>query len=367
MLAALVGTSSVAFAAPTTPQIEKKRREVFVAEKNLDDLATQLELRGEEYQQITENLAQTRARVAETQAELDAARGALDRNQTALSERAARIYRTGNVGLIEVLFGVRDFGDLLSCLDFMRHVARSDAAAVSSVREAVRRVESAERMLEARVAEQTVLREQARAKRAEVQTAVRRQREYLRGLNAEVAKLVREERARQARLAAERARRAALAAAAAAAAARRQQASNTTNERQFDPGTLGAGHPEVVGIGLQYVGVPYVWGGSTPERGFDCSGLTQYVYAKAGIVIPRTSRSQFAAGTYIARDRLDLLHAGDLVFFGVGGDANQVHHVGIYIGGGSFLHAPQTGENVQVASLTGRIAARGDYVGGCRF
>ncbi len=365
-LAALVGTSATARATPSTPQIEEKSREAAAAQERLDDLAAQLELRGEEYQQITEDLAKTRIRVADTQADLEAARGQLNQAQTALSDRAAKIYRAGNVGIVEVFFGVRDFGDLLSLLDFMRHVARSDAQAVSSVKTAVKRVESAERMLETREAEQTALRERARLKHAEVQIAVKRQDDYLRGLNAEVAQLIREERARQARIAAERARRAAIAAAAAARAAASRKAVNAANERHFDAGTLGTGHPEVVEIGLKYLGVPYVWGGSSPV-GFDCSGLTQYVYAQAGIDIPRTSRSQFTAGAYIPPDRLDLLSAGDLVFFGYGGDSNQVHHVGIYIGDGSFLHAPQTGENVQVASLNGRIASRGDYVGGRRF
>lgn len=108
-------------------------------------------------------------------------------------------------------------------------------------------------------------------------------------------------------------------------------------------------------------------GGSSPEAGFDCSGLTQYVYAQLGMLIPRNSRSQFAYGSYIPPDRRDLLRAGDLVFFGFGGDPGQVHHVGIFVGGDSFVHAPQTGENVQVSSLSERIATRADYVGACRY
>ncbi len=365
-IAAVLCSSSAAVGAPSTPRIEEKRREAAAAQGKLDDLATQLELRSEEYQQVEASLAETRERIESTRAEIEQASRELGVAQAALSDRAIRIYRTGDIGFVEVLFGVRDFADFLTWLDFMRHVARSDAAVVATVQDAVTRIERAERTLEAREAEQAALREQARIKRAEVQSAFRRQRGYLRGLNAEVAKLVREERARQARIAAERARRAALAAAA-AAAMRRQQSVSAASERYFDSGSLGSGHPEVVAIGLRYVGVPYVWGGSTPEQGFDCSGLTQYAYKKAGMAIPRNSRSQFAAGAFIAADRLDLLRSGDLVFFGVNADPGQVHHVGIYVGSGNFLHAPQTGENVQVSSLAERIAVRADYVGGCRF
>ncbi len=358
----------------TTPQIEQKRREAAQAQERLDDLATQLELRSEEYAQIVEELARTRVKVAETRDELEAAQRSLDAAQSALSDRAARIYRTSDVVFVDVLFGVRDFGDLLSWFDFMRHLARSDAMTVASVQEGLARVESIERELETREAEQTALRAKARAKRDEVTKAVSEQRAYVKNLTSDIATLVREEQARQARLAAERARRAAEAAAraaaaqaAAAAAARDSKGSSSSAEYRFDPGTLGSGHPEIVAIALKYVGVPYVWGGSSPERGFDCSGLTQYVYAKAGLTIPRTSRSQFAAGRFISASRLDLLQTGDLVFFGVDRDVGRIHHVGIYVGSGNYLHAPQTGQNVQVSSLTARIASRGDYVGGCRF
>jgi cell wall-associated NlpC family hydrolase len=365
-LASVLATSMPSASAVTTPQIEAKKRDAAAAQKRLDDLADQLEMRSEEYEQIQDQLAQTRVRIAETSAQLEEAQAELDAARATLSDRAARIYRTGQVSFIDVVFGVHDFPDLISCLDFLRQVARSDAAAVSSVKVAVQQVEGAERTLETREAEESALREQARIKKAEVQKAVNDQRSYLNGLNAEVAELVREERERQARIAAERARRAA-AAAAAAAAARKQQSKSAASERRFDGAALGAGHPEVVSLGLKYVGVPYVWGGSSPEYGFDCSGLTQYVYAEAGISISRSSRSQFAEGAFIPPDRLDLLQPGDLVFFGYDADPGQVHHVGIYVGGGNFLHAPQTGEDVQVSSLMERIAARADFVGGCRF
>ena len=118
-------------------------------------------------------------------------------------------------------------------------------------------------------------------------------------------------------------------------------------------------------IALRFLGVAYVWGGSSPA-GFDCSGLTQYVYAQIGVSLPRTSRDQFHAGTSIPRIRTDLLQPGDLVFFGYGGDPDRIHHVGLYVGDGDFIHAPASGDHVRVSSLQDRIASRGDYVGGVR-
>lgn len=92
----------------------------------------------------------------------------------------------------------------------------------------------------------------------------------------------------------------------------------------------------------------------------------QYSYNKIGISIPRTSRTQFLAGAYIPPNRLDLLEPGDMVFFGIDGDPDQIHHVGMYVGGGDFIHAPSTGDVVRITSLGGRIASNGDYVGACR-
>ena len=95
------------------------------------------------------------------------------------------------------------------------------------------------------------------------------------------------------------------------------------------------------------LGTPYRWGGTSPERGFDCSGLVGYVFRTIGIDLPRVSRAMAHEGTAIT-DR-NALAEGDLVFFGKRG---KVDHVGIYIGEGKFLHAPRTGRDVTVSSLS---------------
>ena len=92
------------------------------------------------------------------------------------------------------------------------------------------------------------------------------------------------------------------------------------------------------------VGVPYRFGGSTP-RGFDCSGLAQYAYASAGITIPRISTDQYRASQAVQRREMAV---GDLLFF----DTEwRRGHVGIYIGGGRFVHAPSSGGQVTVAAI----------------
>lgn len=101
----------------------------------------------------------------------------------------------------------------------------------------------------------------------------------------------------------------------------------------------------VVAVAKQYLGVPYVYGGSTPS-GFDCSGFVQYVERKMGVSLPRTSQAMSTVGSYVSVSNLQV---GDLVFWGGVGSA---YHVGIYIGGNSYIHAPEPGESVCVQSIS---------------
>lgn len=100
----------------------------------------------------------------------------------------------------------------------------------------------------------------------------------------------------------------------------------------------------IVETAKKYLGVPYLWGGTSPN-GFDCSGLVQYVCNELGIEISRVSQTQYREGTAVSRENLQ---AGDFVFFQKNGD---VHHVGIYVGDGIMIHAPQTGDVVKYQSI----------------
>lgn len=95
------------------------------------------------------------------------------------------------------------------------------------------------------------------------------------------------------------------------------------------------------------MGIPYVWGGSTPESGFDCSGFVQYVVKQAlGIVLPRSSFDQVKAGQAVDRNELQ---PGDLVFFNTMRAPNS--HVGIYVGENRFIHAPSRGKTVEIGDI----------------
>ena len=103
----------------------------------------------------------------------------------------------------------------------------------------------------------------------------------------------------------------------------------------------------MVALALAQVGVPYVFGGATPRRGFDCSGLVRYVVSQVHMTVPRTAMLQGRVGAAIDRPRLE---RGDLVTFG---DAQQVSHIGIYIGDGRYVHASVTAGRVIISTLDG--------------
>ena len=122
---------------------------------------------------------------------------------------------------------------------------------------------------------------------------------------------------------------------------------------------------------MRYLGTPYAWGGGgtrgpgpglDPDEGvigFDCSGLTQYAYARAGISIPRNSRAQYASLPKVSSDDLQ---AGDLVFWGSDSDnPSTIEHVAIYLGNNKVVQAPQSGDVVKVSTMWW-----GGYVGAVR-
>jgi peptidoglycan DL-endopeptidase CwlO len=105
----------------------------------------------------------------------------------------------------------------------------------------------------------------------------------------------------------------------------------------------------VVRYAKRFIGVRYVYGGSSPRSGFDCSGFVRYVYAHFGVSLPRSSYAQFGDGRRVSRGSL---RPGDLVFF------DAVGHVGLYVGNGRFIHAPHTGTRVQISPLAGWYSSR---------
>jgi len=126
-----------------------------------------------------------------------------------------------------------------------------------------------------------------------------------------------------------------------------------------DPATANPGDA-VLQAAQGRIGSPYKYGGAGPDA-FDCSGLVTYAHRQIGVAVPRTAAQQFAAATPVKRGEL---RPGDLVFFRL--ESRNVSHVGIYAGDGRFVHAPQRGGHVRVASLEEELFRR-SFAGGGRL
>jgi cell wall-associated NlpC family hydrolase len=281
---------------------------------------------------------------------------------------------------ISILLGSSTVSDLIGRLDAAQAITAADHRLAVQTTAARERYAATERRTRATMERRAVALSQITAQRQQIGTMLAQRRQLLSSIQSEVATLKAQELRRQAVLAAQARARLAQqqellrqqAAARAAAAHRAAQpapatpaapapAPGTTTTTSTTtpaapvappPAALTGGHPDAATIAMKYLGIPYLWGGATPA-GFDCSGLVMYVYAQLGISLPHYAAAQYALGTPVARDALQ---PGDLVFF------DGLNHVGIYIGGGEMVHAPQTGDVVKITPLTefgaGYVGAR---------
>ncbi len=279
---------------------------------------------------------------------LVAARKSLGVAQGAIAQRLRDLYINGNGdSTLEVLLGSQSLDDIITRLDAIHRVSNQDAKVLNAVKKYRKEVETRRASLQdARTTQAQVVAERAAQKRS-IESQVAEQQQLLASVKDEIVKLQAEEQQRQAELAAQaRARLQAQQAAAAAAqqaAATQSVTPNYVPDPVYEPNLPPAHYTGAVAIALQYLGVPYVWGGASPATGFDCSGFVMFVYAQLGVSLPHNAAAQYGYGTPVPRDQLQ---PGDLVFF------DGLGHVGLYIGNGQFVHAPHTGDVVKISSLS---------------
>jgi peptidoglycan DL-endopeptidase CwlO len=371
----LVAALALAGAVAADPdKIDAKRAEAEGVLAQIHELDLELELAIDEWNGANVRLKEIEAELAVNTRRLRAAKASLSEARTTVAERLVTLYQGGEVDVVEVVLGATSFDDLLDGLDTASRVAADDARIVEDVRRSKAEVARHQQALERAHARQRQIVASRAARRAEIERGLAERQTLYDSVRAEIAELEAEEERRQARLAAQ-ARRQAAAIERRQAAAAEQEAEPQQSEPAEEapapnpspspspqpsppspPPPAGPGHPEVVSIALRYLGVPYRWGGASPS-GFDCSGFTMYVYGKIGISLPHYVSWQYRYGRPVSRPQL---RAGDLVFF------NGLGHVGIYIGGGRFVHAPHTGDVVKISSIWDSWY-RSTWVGGRRL
>jgi cell wall-associated NlpC family hydrolase len=333
---------------PSLASKESRAQQVLAQVEQID---ANLEHAVEAYNLANVKLDRIRRDIRRNREELALARSNLTRANTALSSRVVAIYTADESdSTLEILLGAQSLDDLLNRIDAVNRVSDQDGRVIREVRHF--RTEVIHRRGQLRIAraeqERVVAGRAAEKERIEAQLAERQQ--LLSTIRTEIAQIRAAEQARQARL------------------TRQLQARMPVQPVNANSGFgIAAASPDgatvapparyggVVGIAMQFLGTPYVYGGASPS-GFDCSGLVMYVFAQLGVPLPHSSGAQYGYGAPVSRDQLQ---AGDLVFF------NGLGHVGIYVGGGSFIHSPHTGDVVKISSMTGWYAST--YVGARRL
>lgn len=358
--AAAAGVLLLAVGSASGQTITSKRAQAEAIMAEVEGMNANLAQTIEAYNYANIELDQIEGDLALNAKHLVAARKSLVVANARIAERLRDLYVNGEGDdTLEVLLGSSTLDDIIARLEAIERVSSQDSQILSAVKQYRKEVETRRSNLQdARANQAQIVAEQA-AQKQSIESSIAEQNRLLESVEDEIAEMRAEEARRQAAIAAQaRARLAAQRLAAQQAPDVADQAAHTAHtstdlgDTAIDSGGNtavpvapppdGSKASQVIAIAMQYLGVPYVWGGASPSQGFDCSGLTSYAFAQIGVSLPHHAASQYNYGTSVSRDDLQ---PADLVFF------NGLGHMGMYIGGGQFIHAPRTGDVVKISSI----------------
>jgi len=332
------------------PSITSKQAEAQQVLGQIHQMDVQLEKAIEAYDLATGRLGQIRQELKTNRFELSVAKRNLHRAQVQLGSQLRNLYMNGQESnsTLAIFLGSQNLDDVLNRLDTVSRRSDEETKVLGQVKKFRKAVQHHGAVLRtAPASQQQVVSQRARDK-ASIESGLAERQRLLSSIKDQIVKLRQQEAARQAELRRQ-------------AEARLQQQA-LAQERQLTQAVVGPSaiapatesstgdvisvapppvYGGVVGVAMNYLGTPYVWGGSSPG-GFDCSGFVMYVFAQMGVSLPHNAAAQYGYGTPVSRDQLE---PGDLVFF------DGLGHVGIYIGGGQFVHSPHTGDVVKISSL----------------
>lgn len=391
---ALAGSLVPVSSASAAPASDSASLEIEVnqAASRLDELNTELEIASEELYEVEGEIDGVEADVKAVKKKQKQTKAELATAKDALSDSVLETYKNGTVSYIEVLLGATSFDDFASKLYLLELISQNRSDAIEDVMELQTELSAQEAELTSSLEELEALEARSSEEQASIESSIESSQALYDSLTEEMQEAVNEEMEEEAAEAAlsegessaeegtaasaaseEKSSKSSASSASSASESGKSSSSkkpsssssssssgssssSSSSSSSGSTSTSGS-HPEVVSIAKKYLGVAYSWGGSSPSTGFDCSGFTMYCYAQIGISLSHSSQAQYYEGTHIARSAL---MPGDLVFFG--GSTSSIHHVGIYVGGGQYIHSPRTGDVVKISSLS----SRSDYVGACR-
>jgi peptidoglycan DL-endopeptidase CwlO len=309
----------------------------------INNIRTELEKLGDELESLnTDYLAQT-TRLAEIEVELEKTKDKLrwyqaeyDAQHSILENRVADIYKQGKVEPVDAIINNDSISEAFTKLSLMIRVGEQDVQLLEDLGEQKQVVEDEKSQLDLLYAQQKEITSGLEGRKKVIEEKMQQETIVLANLDTNTKDLLSKLEALQIE-------------------AQDNIVSDLTRTNSDSTSTISL-KPGSVGFeALKYLGVPYVWGGETPAIGLDCSGLVKVVFAQFGVELPHYSRAQAKLGAAVGYDELQ---PGDLVFFG-----HPIHHVGIYLGDGYYIHAPKRNDVVKIS----RMGDRGDHAGARRI
>ena len=320
LFAAAANTAS---ADPTLDATKQHYQEVTREVRKLDHRAEQLT---EEYNKTVWELQQLHRQIVYAKHRLHDAQVQLRAHKKSLAILVVAKYKGLTPQTSDILLGAGSLEDLTGGLDLKARLDRAMATAVAQITQLRQEIIDQKTALEAAQARAEKEREQLVLKRKQIHHELRRRRLLMDLLGNQIAAGEAASTIGQSKLAL-------------------QAAKWIVADSRAHKGDKGTVLRDQVALdALRQIGVPYKWGGASPETGFDCSGLIMWLWAQHGYSLPHFAAAQYALGPQVA-SQADL-EIGDLVFF------HKLGHVGMYIGNGYVIHAPHTGDVVRIAPLS---------------
>ncbi|MCL6472910.1 MAG: C40 family peptidase [Firmicutes bacterium] len=293
--------------------------------QELDMLGDELERLNTDYYGESAKLAAIEGSLNETREKLRWLEAELDAQREIINGRVTQIYKHGDMEPLEAIVNNGSFAELYTRLSFLIKISEQDAELLQKLRDQKEKIETTKKTLDQLYTQQREITAELEGRKKAIEEKLKQEAMILASIDPQIQAILDAEQAKQQQEQAELVK---------------QLSQKSENDRlSLEPGTIGF-------EAIQYIGIPYVWGGEDPEIGLDCSGLVKIVFAKFGVNLPHYSRAQAELGAPVDYEEMQ---PGDLVFFG-----NPIHHVGIYLGEGYYIHAPKRNDFVKISRLSDR-------------
>ncbi|MGV8983973.1 C40 family peptidase [Clostridium sp.] len=344
----LVTTTSIsAFAVPLSDGLANQNEAYKQAQNKVEDIEITIEKLDSDIEKIMVQVDQAKVKMGKTQLKIEKSKesiqGAEDnivQEEDLFNKRMRSMYINGMDSYLEVLLDSEGIEDLISRVENIKKIVEYDNEIIGGLTDKKDKIEDQKKVLETEKTKLAILTtdnevkisslKDKKQKQIVLNEEAKKQRQLYAGRISEGQAIVNVSMNKISEV--------------------RANAPNYTLSR----GATSLSSNAIVAYASNFLGTPYAWGGNGPSK-FDCSGFVKYVYGHFGVSIGRTTSDQINDGSYVSRENLQ---PGDLIFFGSSSDP---HHVGMYVGNNSYIHAPSTGDVVKISALT-----RSDYIGARR-